>query len=143
MNYPYVIKYKSKRTRFKPMLQREDVEVIDMNSGEVKVASRIVGREEQIDTSSFVKLYEPKMLMKLSRVGLSVFCYVMDVLRYDSYITFNYNDCMEYTGHKTRKSVYNGLQELLSLEFLKEKGDKQYYVNPNIIYKGNRNKLKI
>lgn len=54
-------------------------------------------------------------------------------------IAFSLIDCMEYTGYKAKSTIYKGIAELLCSGIIaRSKEDWRYFINPLIIWNGNR-----
>jgi hypothetical protein len=138
---PYELDMKRMRKKFKHVQKPEAVEVVNTKTGEVDVGLKMVGHAYYADVSDFCKLYEPKVLLGLSKAGIAVFSWVMDVMRYDPFIRFDITKCSEWTEYKSRKSLYDGLKELVVLDILRPKSKMEYWINPNVMFKGDRGRL--
>lgn len=97
---------------------------------------------QKVDHESFVKIFRDslKYVAKLSRTAQQVLWYIMDNLPKDKgYVIIDNATVMDYCGFKTRKSVREGVIELLDKNFLTRTTlPKKYWVNPLIVFNGNR-----
>lgn len=140
---PYKVKVQKYRRRFKAKyVGQEPVEIVNIKTGEVKTGKQIVGEQRYYDTSDFVKLFSPTDLMILTFSAMKVWIYIMSRLRFGGFVHFNYKECMEVTGYSTRSTIYRGLQELKKQDFIRVKGRSEWWVNPNIIYRGQRDVIQ-
>jgi hypothetical protein len=95
-----------------------------------------------VDSREYRKVYVDALptIACLSSAGLKVWCYVLAriIARKDE-VGINMEDCMEYTGYKTRANVYNGIVNLLENGLLfKKVGSGVYFININTFFNGNR-----
>ena len=97
---------------------------------------------QKVDYETFVKVFRDsiKYVAKLSRTAKAVLWYIMDNLPKDKgYVIIDNATVMDYCGFKTRKSVREAVIELLGKNFLTRTTlPKKYWVNPLIIFNGNR-----
>lgn len=97
---------------------------------------------QKVDHETFIKVFRDsiKYVAKLSRTAQQVLWYVMDNLPKDKgYVIIDNATVMDYCGFKTRKSVREGVIELLDKNFLTRTTlPKKYWVNPLIVFNGNR-----
>lgn len=78
---------------------------------------------------------------RLSIRGFNVFSYILEKIQpgRDRFF-FLISECMQCTGYKSKKAVYAGLTELLHAGIIARGNvDTIYYINPLILFKGNRN----
>lgn len=133
----------------------EDTKVINyIKKGELKQFYNIETGEEvnyqemgvhdnrNIDSREYRKVYVDGLpsIALLSSSGLKVWCYVLAriIARKDE-VGINMEDCMEYTGYKTRTNVYSGIVNLLEHKLLFRKiGSGVFYININLFFNGNR-----
>lgn len=134
---PYKVHRKTKRKKFINASKPENVEYIDTKTGEVRQMVNLIGHTEFVDSTDFVKLYDTDSLMCLSLCGIRVLFYVMNELHYGETFHFDSDKCIEYTGG-SRHYVYRGRKELIDCDIIRKAKGSFYYVNPNVIYKGNR-----
>lgn len=94
------------------------------------------------DTREYRKVYVAALptIALLSSAGLKVWCYVLArIIAKKDEVGINMEDCMEYTGYKTRANVYNGIVNLLENGLLfKKVGSGVYFININTFFNGNR-----
>lgn len=141
---PYIVKATKTRKRFRPeVVGGNPVEVIDTKTGEVTVGTQLIGRQKIYDSSEFIKWYDPKILIGLSLSAVSVFSYIVAELKFGGIMLFNYKEAAQYTGYRNRQSLWKGLQELQNKDIIRKKGKNEYWVNPNVVYRGQRDEFEI
>ena len=94
-----------------------------------------------VDKKEFRKVFVDGLptISKLNSAGLKMLCYILVNLSVKKdEVDVNMEDCMEYTGYKSRANIYNGLVNLLENNIIYRKVKNGYYININIIYNGNR-----
>lgn len=98
------------------------------------------------DRKPFVKVYSYgfDMAKELCTPALKVWCYIGDNLKKNTnIISLNVNDIMSYTGYNSSANIYWGICELLEKKIIARKvGKDEYYINPNIFFRGNRMSLE-
>ena len=74
------------------------------------------------------------------KIKLKVFGYILSQLKpQEDMFLFFLGDCMKYTGYKTAKPIYEGLSYLIASEIIaRGRADTIYYINPLIVFNGNR-----
>lgn len=141
---PYRVVAKKCRKRFKAdAVGVEPIETINLRTGEVRAATQIVGTQKIYDTTDFVKFYEPGILVGMSSGAVAVFSYIVSHLQFGGYVIFDYAECIEYTGYKTRQAIYRGLMELAKMDVVRQKAKGEWWVNPNIVYRGQRDEFEV
>lgn len=141
---PYIVVAKKYRKRFKAdAVGVEPVETINLRTGEIRAATQLVGTQKIYDTTEFVKFYEPGILVRMSSGAVAVFSYIVSNLQFGGYVMFDYKECLGYTGYKSRQAVYRGLMELAKLDVVRQKSKGEWWVNPNIVYRGQRDEFEI
>ena len=141
---PYKVVVRKYRRRFKTdAVGNEPIETINRKTGEVRVATQLIGTQKIYDTTDFVKLFEPRILIGLSVGAVYVLSYIMSCLRFGGYVLFNYKDCMLYTGYQSRQTIYRGLLELTKKDIIRPKKRCEWWVNPNFIYRGQRDEFDV
>jgi hypothetical protein len=114
---------------------------VDTNTGEIRGHTAFI-RQIEVDEQEFVKFYlrEFKAFCGLSEKAMKIFNYILNQLKPNSdEFLFIMADCMEETGYKTKPSIYSGLTELIQSEVIaKGKTDILYFINPMMIFNGNR-----
>jgi len=116
--------------------------VINSDSGEVESQKMLVlGDVKKVDKQEFYKVYKTglRKFFDLSPSSSEVLEYILDAIRYDSdKICLNIADIQaaRSLGYTT---VYRALTQLLEREII-AKADMQgcYYINPNVVFKGDR-----
>lgn len=97
---------------------------------------------QKVDREEFTKVFRGYIpyIAKLSRTSQAVLWYVMDNLPKDKgYVVIDNSAVMDYCNFKNRKSVRDGVIELLEKNILtKSTVNKKYWVNPLIMFNGNR-----
>lgn len=97
---------------------------------------------QKVDRETFIKVFKEsiKYIAKLSRTAQAVLWYIMDNLPMNkSYVVIDNMTVMEFCKFKNRKSVRDGVVELLEKNFLtRTTVPKKFWVNPLIIFNGNR-----
>jgi hypothetical protein len=83
---------------------------------------------------------ELTIIKELSTAGLKVLCYVLkNIGAKKDDIAIHLQDCLEFTGYKSKVNVYNGIIELLDKKLLFRKvGSGNYFINVNSFYNGKR-----
>lgn len=97
---------------------------------------------QKVDRETFIKVFRDSLqyIAKLSRTAQAILWYVMDNLPKDKgYIIIDNSTVMEFCDFKTRKSVRDGVIELLEKNILtKSTINKKFWVNPLVMFNGNR-----
>lgn len=97
---------------------------------------------QKVDHETFVKVFKESLryVAKLSRTAQSILWYIMDNLPKDKgYVIIDNATIMDYCGFKNRKSVRDGIIELLDKNILTRTTiSKKYWVNPLVVFNGNR-----
>lgn len=97
---------------------------------------------QKVDKETFIKVFRDSLqyIAKLSRTAQAVLWYVMDNLPKDKgYVVIDNSTVMDFCNFKNRKSVRDGVVELLEKNILtKSTVTKKYWVNPLIMFNGNR-----
>jgi hypothetical protein len=137
MASPYKVDMIRKRKKFINVNRPENVDYVDAETGEVRHMVNLVGHTEIVDSTPFVKLYDYDSLMCLSLCGVRCLLYVMSAMQYGEKFRFDVSKCAEYVGC-SRHYVYRGRKELEDADIIKRANSRSYFVNPNILYKGNR-----
>jgi hypothetical protein len=117
-------------------------QVIDTDTGEVQDVHTAFVRAVEVDETRFVKLYLQglKDIWDLSKPAIRVFTYVIDCMRIgEDTIIFDVEECMEYTGYKSDRSVFIGLATLIENGLIARSTKAyRYFINPMIVFNGNR-----
>lgn len=117
------------------------LQAYDSSTGEILGHTQFI-RQIEVDEQQFAKLYLSNFsaFFDLKPQAIKVFGYILNQLvpNKDQFI-FDREDCMEYTGYKSDKSVFIGLTSLLNNDIIaRGKTDYRYYINPMIAFNGNR-----
>ena len=96
----------------------------------------------EVDEEQFTKIYLSQFsaFWNLKTQAIRVFGYIMTKLvpKQDLF-SFFLDECMEYTGYKSEKSVYIGLASLLQNQIIaRGRNDSHYFINPMIAFNGDR-----
>lgn len=141
---PYKVIVSKYRRRFKAdAVGTAPIEVINKQTGEVKAATQLVGTQKLYDTTDFVKLFQPSVFIGMSSNTVAVFSYIISQLQFGGYVQFNYDDCLRYTGYTSRQTLYRGLIELVRKDVIRQKAKGEWWVNPNIVYRGQRDEFEV
>jgi len=132
------IKHRDKTVK----MSKEPIQFVDTDTGELSDSALFLHVKEKVDKESFVKIFKGQLrfLFDLNKTALKVVGYLMEALPINrDMVLFDLNDCLEYTEFANKKSVYDGLAELLKKGIL-AKSDKIniFFVNPSIAFNGNR-----
>jgi hypothetical protein len=124
------------------------IEMVNKNTGEVESIdqTKTFYRKQKVDNDTFLKLYPKylKLFFNLSSPAIKVLLYIFSELQKPDYkdsnlLYFYIQDCMEIAGYNSRSAVYNGLIELIRVNFIqRHKVANVYYVNPEVVFNGNR-----
>ena len=92
---------------------------------------------QELSREEFNDLYliQIKEYYSLSKTSTMVFVYFWEMAaRLESDVArFILKECMEFTGHKSKTSIYNGLSELLAKNFIaKSTVYSEYYLNNQV-----------
>ena len=141
---PYEVLVKKCRKRFKAdAVGTVPLETVNLKTGEVRSAVQLVGTQKVYDITDFIKLYEPEVFVRLGSQGVAVFSYIMSRLQFGGFVQIDMKDCLTFTGYTTRKSIYRGLDELKEKDIIRPKCEGEYWVNPNIVYRGQRDEFMV
>lgn len=117
------------------------LQAIDDRTGEVLGHTSFV-RQIEVDEDKFTKMYLSQFsaFFDLGKQAIKVFGYIMTKLvpKQDMF-QFFMKECMEYTGYKGKKSIYQGLAELVDSEIIaRTEHDIIYFINPLVAFNGDR-----
>ena len=131
-----VKKYKTaSRTGEKAILRAVD------DNGEILGHTQFI-RQIEVDEQQFAKFYLSNFsaFFDLKPPAIKVFGYILNQLvpNKDEFM-FLLEDCIKYTGYKTKASVFQGLGQLVENEIIaRGKTDFLYFINPMVAFNGNR-----
>src|ERR1044072_544821 len=118
----------------------------DENGNIIMVRGRGPVIKGPIDTAKYFKLFTgaiPKLL-GLSRAGMEMFLYLAGELQPKcDKVVINAEDAKAYLGYKSAVSVHNGLDSLIdrgviAKAYSGKRGKLAYWINPDVIFNGNR-----
>ena len=119
--------------------------IIGSTSGEISVDGKTVSRRiisTMKDKKEFIKVFREsiKTILQLSATAQKILWYIMDSLPINKNVVVITNDaCMDTCGFKNRKSVRDGIIELLDKNILTRSSVKyKYWVNPIVMFNGDR-----
>lgn len=115
--------------------------LIDGETSEIK-AHTVMAKKIKVDRAQFVKLYTSTItnFLELSKTGIRVFTFIASNIRpnADSFVMV-FDECMKYTGYKSKKSIIQGLTELIDNDIIaRSKVPYIYFINPTMFYNGDR-----
>ena len=97
---------------------------------------------QKVDHETFIKVFKDnlKYIAKLSRTAQAILWYIMDNIPKDrGHVIIDNATVMDFCGFKHRKSVRDGVIELLDKNILSRSTvPKKYWVNPLVLFNGNR-----
>ena len=121
--------------------QRAVLQAVDPKTGEVLGHTSFI-RQIEVDEDKFAKFYLKNFsaFFDLRTSAIKVFGYILSELKpQEDMFLFFLGDCMNYTGYKTAKPIYEGLSYLIASEIIaRGRADNIYYINPLIVFNGNR-----
>lgn len=121
--------------------KRAVLQAVDPKTGEVLGNTSFI-RQIEVDEEKFAKLYLSNFssFFDLKSSSIRVFGYILNQLEPGKdMVIFFMEDCMSYTKYKTPKPIYEGLSYLIASEIIaRGRGDNIYFINPLIVFNGNR-----
>ena len=97
---------------------------------------------QKVDHEAFIKVFRESIryVAELSRTARTILWYIMDNLPKDrGYVVIDNMTIMDFCKFKTRKSVRDGVVELLEKNILtRSTVPKKFWVNPLVLFNGNR-----
>ena len=111
------------------------------DNGEILGHTQFI-RQIEVDEQQFAKFYLNNFssFFDLKPAAIKVFGYILQKLipNRDEFM-FIIDECLEYTGYKTKSSIFTGLAQLVHNEIIaRGKTDFLYYINPLVVFNGNR-----
>jgi hypothetical protein len=121
--------------------QRAVLQAIDPKTGEMLGHTTFLRRIE-VDEEKFSKVYlsQFESFWELGKQGIRVFSYIMTKLmpNQDMFI-FIMDECISHTKYSAKKSIYQGLAQLVDCEIIaRGPSDSLYFINPMVVFNGNR-----
>lgn len=142
-NNPYTVRVTRYRRRFRPeVVGGKPVEVVDTQTGEVTVGTQLIGRQKLYDSSDFIKIFDVMPLMTLNKTALSILLYLLHNLQFGGFSKFNYKEAMQMLHLGNRTTIYRGIKELQEKDIVRPKQKGEYWLNPNIAYRGQRDQFE-
>lgn len=116
---------------------------------DLRAGVKYYGKTTILDRRQYAKVYidfiEIVINEGLSYPGLKLLFFIMKRLQKGKdTVSFSIRSARQQTGYKSDKSVYEGLVDLLRLGVIArvEGSGEAYFVNPEYVFRGNRNNLK-
>jgi hypothetical protein len=121
--------------------QKAVLKAFDENTGEILGSTQFI-RQIEVDEEKFAKIYLDQFsaFFDLKPPAIKVFGYILNQLipNKDEFV-FLLDECIKYTGYKTKSSIFQGLGQLVQNEIIaRGKTDFLYFVNPLVVFNGNR-----
>lgn len=143
-NNPFMIKtvtHIDKGDKFILVGNKKSDLMIDGSTNEVK-AHTVMAKRTKIDRAQFVKIYTSTIRgwFDLSKTAMKVFSYIACTIKpnQDQFILI-FEECMEFTGYKSKKSIIQGLTELIDNDIIaRSKTSVMYFINPSFFFNGDR-----
>lgn len=115
--------------------------VIDTKSGEV-VAHQMLAVKQKVDKDQFTKIFHKGLaaMWGLSNSGIRVFTFVAQLVKPNQdFIYFNLDEAKEFTEYKSKKSIMQGMGQLLTAGFIARSNvHYKYFINPTFFFNGSR-----
>ena len=119
--------------------------IIGSTTGEISTDGKTVSRRiisTMKDKKEFIKVFREsiKTILQLSSTAQKILWYIMDNLPINKNVVVITNEtCMDACGFKNRKSIRDGIIELLDKNILTRSSARyQYWVNPIVMFNGDR-----
>lgn len=121
--------------------ERAILQAYDENTGEVLGHTQFI-RQIEVDEEQFTKVYLSQFsaFFELKQQGIKVFGYIMTkLIPKNDMFPFFIDECLEYTQYKNKKSIYDGLTNLVNNEIIaRGPNDSFYFINPMVAFNGDR-----
>lgn len=115
--------------------------MVDLDSGQAVVLIDSGGGVFRRDKDTFVKVFRNPVLFKINGVCAKVFWYVVFNLKPNlGWVDIDVRDVMDM-GVSSDRYVYSGIRRLVALGVLAKRDKGSYWVNPEVLYNGNRTKV--
>jgi hypothetical protein len=117
-----------------------DKRIIDEATGALD-DTLFIGITKDLDKEEFIKIYQSQLqsIFDLSKTALRMLSYFMNITTFHDKLLFDLKECKDFTGFSAKKSIFDGLAELLKNEIIARGNNEHiYYANPQIFYKGDR-----
>jgi hypothetical protein len=117
-------------------------ETLQDAEGNDLLGRHIIAKKEIVDTEKFAKIYidAVKTMWKLDNSGVRIFTYILENLPINGdVVVLSATSIMKYCGYKSKTSVIAGINNLVQNNIIAKTISKNlYYINPLIIFNGNR-----
>jgi hypothetical protein len=136
--FTVVFEIKQKRSSAK---KKDSRSIVDMETGELLTEQSYISKTVNFDAAEFVKVFPAALpkIAKLNSAGIFMLCEVMKEMQQSicsDVVVLFHNDI-------PKSKYYRGIKELVEHEFIAHTGKSVfYYVNPNLLFNGNRLKIK-
>lgn len=121
--------------------QKAILQAVDPATGEYLGHTSFI-RQIEVDEDKFTKVYLSQFsaFWDLGKQAIRVFGYIMkQLIPKQDMFSFFIKECMEDTGYKTHKPIYQGLSDLLEANIIaRGPSDSHYFINPLIAFNGDR-----
>jgi hypothetical protein len=112
------------------------------NDGVEHQTSNAIYTRKMVDSQQFVKLYTGniKVMFDLTKTGIRIFGYFLaKATKSNEKAYFNQAECMDFCSYTSKKTVYNGLSELLDKGIIaRTENSNEYFINPALFFNGDR-----
>lgn len=114
--------------------------MVDVETGQAMVLVEAGRGMYRRDKETFVKVFRNPVLFQINGVCAKIFWYVVFNLKPNlGWIEINVADVMAM-GVGSDRYVYSGIRKLIALGVLARRDKGSYWVNPQVLYNGNRTK---
>jgi len=123
------------------LMTTKNPDMIVGSDGEIK-GQAIFAKRTEYDKAEFRKIFISSIssFFDLSKAAIKVFSYIISSIdKNNDLFIFNIKKCLEFTGYSSKKTVINGISELLENKFI-ARGSNPYFffINPTIFFNGDR-----
>ena len=109
-------------------ISNKQLSLFDSKTGEeIESGVNFMGIRKRVDTEEFVKIYKGqiKAMFDLSNRAFKAFGYFMEATKISTdVVIFDLEECMDYTGYKSKNTLNLAITELLEKEFIARTGKK-------------------
>lgn len=141
---PYTVELQSKYVQANP--EHRAVEIDGVPHGIYEIPK---GKTIPVDTKSYSKLFKgnSSVLMNMPEPSAKMFYYIVENLKANSdQVCIMKEDYLKFAGYKPSGTItyYRALEGLMEAEIIAKMAGSTtcYWINPNIIFNGDRTKLK-
>ena len=127
-----------KKVKRRYIKKRDTVDVVDRGTGEVTPKGYVT--EAEVDATRFIKLYETEWMHNVTLTELRLFAYFISKMDYENDSYFDKDKVQKLLGCK-KTALYSALAGLTRKGLIRQRSTTSYWVNPNIICKGKRDKI--